>query len=97
MARYARTEDILIEPVGHLWATYCPASGETLLLNDESASILEVLLDSGPADAAAVAAALVEDSGMSTDSLEGMIEASWPQLLAAGLVHRLHATPTMSR
>jgi hypothetical protein len=34
MTRYACTEGLVIEPIDHLWAIYCPTSGETLLLND---------------------------------------------------------------
>ena len=53
MGRYARIEGVLIEPIGHLWAAFSPASGETILLNDESASILEVL-ESEAADTDAI-------------------------------------------
>ena len=57
MGRYACVPGVATEPVGHLWAVFSPASGETLLLNDESASILEVLA-SGACDTAEVCAAL---------------------------------------
>ena len=57
MARYACVPGVSTEAVGHLWAVFSPASGETLLLNDESASILEVLA-AGACDTAGVCAAL---------------------------------------
>jgi hypothetical protein len=45
---YTRAPGVRIEPVGGAWAAFSPLSGETLLLNDEAAAILEVLTSSGP-------------------------------------------------
>jgi len=88
MRRFARVEGILVEPVGHLWAAFSPATGETALLNDESASILEVLeIDS--ADTKAVCAVLSSDSGIAPDELCALVDGSWQQLTDAGLVREL--------
>ena len=34
---------MLVEPLGPSWVCYSPASGQTHLLNDESAAVLEML------------------------------------------------------
>jgi len=83
--RLARAGGILVEPVGHLWAAFSPSSGETALINDECAAILEVL-ESGPRDTEEVCAALAEHLDVETKSLQEVIEASWPRLIEAGLV-----------
>jgi PqqD family protein of HPr-rel-A system len=76
---------VLIEPIGHLWVAFSPASGETTLLNDSSASILEVL-ELGASSTDAISSTLACDSGLEARVLEGIVEASWPSLIEAGLV-----------
>lgn len=85
MGAYRRVDAVLVEPVGHLWAAFSPATGETTLLNDESASILEVL-GSEVMGTTAVCACLAADSGLPSDSLVEIVKASWPRLIEAGLV-----------
>lgn len=88
MERYGRADGVLVEPLGHLWAAFSPWSGETTLLNDESAAILEVL-ESGASDTAGVCAALAEDGGLDAERFAEAVAAGWPRLLEAGLVYRL--------
>jgi len=83
--RRGRVDGILVEPVGHLWAAFSPRCGETALINDECAAILEVL-ENGPSDTEEVCAALAEHLDLDTKSLQEIIEASWPRLIEAGLV-----------
>lgn len=85
MRVYARVDGIWVEPMGHLWAAFSPATGETTLLNDESASILEVL-ESGASATAPICAVLAADSGLPAESLVDIVLASWPRLIEAGLV-----------
>lgn len=96
MRTFAREANLMIAPIGHLWAAFSPASGETLLLNDESAAILEVL-ESGPAASEAVCNALACDSHLKAEALAESIEPSWSRLIEAGLVSEQHvdyyATP----
>ena len=75
----------MIEPMGHLWAAFSPATGETALLNDESAAILEVL-EAGPAGTAEVCASLSVDSGLGAKDLFETVHAAWPRLIESGLV-----------
>jgi hypothetical protein len=85
---YERVRDVRVEPVGTLWAAFSPASGETLLLNDASAAVLEVL-GHGPATFEAVAAALAADSGTSVADWASVLDHCWPSLIHGGLVRQL--------
>ena len=88
MRRYARTEGMLVEAIGLIWAAFSSTTGETALLNDESAAILEIL-ELGPAHTERVCATLSDDSGMPMESLTAVVEESWPRLVDAGLVREL--------
>ncbi len=88
MRRFERVNGTLVEPIGHLWAAFSAATGETSLLNDESASILE-LLESQAAETQDICVALASDSGLAIDSLTDLVEASWPRLIEAGLVREV--------
>jgi PqqD family protein of HPr-rel-A system len=88
MERYGRADGVLVEPMGHLWVSFSPSSGETTLLNDESAAILEVL-ESGASDISDICAVLGQDSGRESQSFVAAVADGWPRLLEAGLVYRL--------
>lgn len=89
MQQYARVAGVLVEPFEHLWAAYSPATGETALLNDESAAILEVL-ESGASDTSFMCSTLATDSGLEAASLVDTVETCWPRMIEAGLVRKLH-------
>ena len=89
MTRYAAVQGIRVEELGDVWAAYSPASGETHLINDESAILLEWLMAHGPADAALAATGLSVDVGVTADALQPRIEVGWGPLLSAGLIRRL--------
>jgi PqqD family protein of HPr-rel-A system len=82
--------------MGCLWVAFSPATGETALLNDESASILEVL-EGGPGTTLSICADLSEDIGLSSASLVETIEACWPRLIEAGLVREQRTGHATSR
>ena len=95
MPHYARVPGVLVEPIGHLWAAFSPVTGETSLLNDESAAILEVL-DERASTSAEVCSALAADSGLATDELLPAITESWQLLVEGGLVRTVntgHSAP----
>lgn len=85
MVSIARVPEVQFEPLGHVWVAFSPASGETALLNDESAAILEVL-EAGPATSEVIAATLALDSGIPAADLAATLETAWPRLVNAGLV-----------
>lgn len=95
MPRFARVKGALVEPVGHLWAAFSPVTGETALLNDESAAILEILAP-GPAGTEQVCAQLSIDSGLLADELIPIVDASWASLVDAGLVRALPEPATIA-
>ncbi|MBK9234522.1 MAG: HPr-rel-A system PqqD family peptide chaperone [Rhodoferax sp.] len=90
MQAFSRVSGVRVEPMGRVWAAYSPATGETTLLNDECASVLEVL-EAGPATTKAICAELAADIGLPAEQLGVLVNASWAQLLEAGLVreHRV--------
>ena len=88
--RRNRTDGVLVEPVSHLWATFSPICGETALINDESAAILEVL-QNGPCDTEEMCAALAKHIELDSESLREVIEAAWPRLIEVGLVQDQHS------
>jgi hypothetical protein len=93
LMRRVRTDGVLVEPFGHLWAVFSPSCGETALNNDESAAILEVL-EGGPCDTSEVCCALAKHIDLDTKSLQEVIEASWPRLIEVGLVQDLYSIQT---
>ena len=86
MARYAGAAGVRFEELGEVWAAYSPASGETNLINAESAVLLEWLLSFGPADAAQAAAGLASDVGIAVSVLESRLQLGLDPLLSAGLI-----------
>lgn len=82
---YLRVADARVEAIGDLWAAFSPASGETLLLNDTSAAMLEILAH-GPADESAICAALAADSGLTESEVAGRLADCWPGMIEAGLI-----------
>jgi PqqD family protein of HPr-rel-A system len=92
-SRFAIVSGVLVESLGTMWVAHSPISGETSLLNDESAAILEVLRE-GPDHPASVCAALSQDSGLPAEQLAPLVAAHWPQLLDAGLVRALACADT---
>ena len=93
LMRRIRTDGVLIEPMGHLWAVFSPTCGETALINDESAAILEVL-ESGPCTTREVSCALAKHIDLDTESLQEVIEASWLRLIEVGLVQDQYSIQT---
>jgi len=83
--QYALVPGVSVESIGAMWAAFSPASGETAILNDASASILEVL-SCGPADIPSICVELADDSGVAAEELMQTIAAHWQQLIDVGLV-----------
>lgn len=85
MRQFQRVPGVLVEPVGMAWAAFSPLSGETILLNNESAAVLEVL-EAGPACGPDVVAALADDCGLAPSDLAPIVSEAWARLVEAGLV-----------
>lgn len=87
---FQRMPGVRVELVGNAWAAFSSMSGETLLLNNEAAAVLEVLAD-GAVDPDIVCATLARDGDLSIEQVHAGMGDAWQQLLQAGLVRRLEA------
>lgn len=81
-------EGVRTAPLGESWASFSALSGETMLLNAEAASILE-LLSNGPAHEAQVADSLASDTGTDVAQVREALRHVWDQLVSAGLVEHV--------
>jgi PqqD family protein of HPr-rel-A system len=86
MPSFARVPGVRVENLDQIWAAYSPASGETLLLNDTSAAILEILESHGTLTHARVAELLATDTQHAPEEVTPVLNDCWPGLLQAGLV-----------
>lgn len=84
-ARFAPPSGLLMAPLGGVWVAYSPLSGETMVINNETAAILEVLRERS-GNLASVCEALADEVGMKPADLANTIAVSWTQILEAGLI-----------
>lgn len=84
-ARFKLCDGVRVAGLGEGWVAFSPQSGETLLLNAESAAVLELLAD-GPADAQQVAVALAVDAAVAVAEVADALRHTWGPLRDAGLV-----------
>jgi hypothetical protein len=79
--------DVLVEAVGEMWAAFSPSSGETQILNDEAAALLEVLSEAPRAieDAAQV---ISLECALPLYTALPLLEDAAIELEAAGLILR---------
>lgn len=78
--------------MGQLWAAFSPLSGETTVLNDEGAAVLEILR-SGWMTQAQLCSLLADDTGQAVSEITPVVQACWPRLLESGLVQRIDTLP----
>jgi len=84
--RFERVPFIQVELLGDVWAAFSPASGETVLLNDEAAAILEALETSATGNAAIIAETLAADCGLGVEDLDSHVSGALARLEKMGLV-----------
>lgn len=82
---FSRCAGLRVEALGESWLAYSPLSGETMVLNDESAAILEVL-EPRPTTLPDICAELASDTGDDPRFLMASIAPIWSSLIEAGLV-----------
>lgn len=85
MTTYARSAGLKVASLGDTWAIYSARSGDTVQLNNEAATVLEVLGDSELDDQSA-AALIAEAAGVDTARVAEQLRDLWPQLVALGFV-----------
>ena len=89
--RYGLPPGLVVAPLGDTWVVFSPLSGETMVLNDETAAILEVLREE-PGDVATVCDTLAAELGLESSDLATSIGASWTQIIEAGLITEIAQT-----
>lgn len=85
---FAAVEGLRLAPLGSLWVAFSPLSGETVLLNDEGAAILEVI-DAQPLTQFQISQQLATDSGQPVDQVESLVANCWRHLIESGLAQRI--------
>lgn len=78
-------DGVLMAELGTQWAAYSPRSGQTLMLNLEAVSLLEVLQDQ-PLTLAQACRVLSHEVDVPVDQIEASVGTAWQQLRAAGLL-----------
>ena len=86
MRSFVRAPGVLVESLDGIWCAYSALSGETHLLNNESAAIVEALDPAQPLSAAAVCELLAQDCGLAPAEIQQTVGATWEQLIEAGLI-----------
>ena len=89
---YQPVDGFRLEAMGDVWVAYSPCSGQTHLLNDESAALLEWLQEIDcPGTTAAAAMAFASPNDPAGDTLAQRIEWAWVPLEQAGLIRGVAA------
>ncbi len=83
--RLAPPSGLLMAPLGEVWVVYSPLSGETMVINNETAAILEVLRER-PGSLASVCEELAVEVEMEPADLANTIAGTWAQIVEAGLI-----------
>ena len=77
---------VLVEPLGDQWCAFSPASGETHLLNDTSAAVLEIFKSHPAISADQACAVLAADVGLAMSEVEPLVTEALRTFVTAGLV-----------
>ncbi len=83
---YILVSGVLVEPLGDHWAAFSPASGESHLINDTSAALLEALAGQSPSTLGQACEALAGDLGALPAEVDGLVREAFDTFLPAGLV-----------
>jgi hypothetical protein len=92
VAEFERTPGLRVEAIGMYWVAFSHCSGETLVLNDGAAAILE-LLAMGPAAPEAIATQLASETSTPLPQMTEMVLQCWPGLLDAGVIQAVRHWP----
>jgi PqqD family protein of HPr-rel-A system len=77
---------VLMETLGEHWAVFSPASGESHLVNDSSAAILEMLTGTLALNADHICALLAADIDSTLSEVEPLVNEALRTFVTAGLV-----------
>jgi PqqD family protein of HPr-rel-A system len=88
---YRLVSGLRLECLDKQWVAFSPESGETLLMNTEAASVLDVL-SAGAMSDSAVCDVLSAETDVPRDEVADSLRSIWPQMLSAGFV-KVSAAP----
>ena len=83
---YVLVPGVLVEPLGDHWAAFSPSSGESHLINDTSAAILEMLGGGAPLTPAQICTELTAHVGAVAVDAQGLVGDAFRAFITAGLV-----------
>jgi len=92
VALFERAPGLRVEALGASWVAFSSRSGETVVLNDAAAAILE-LLAIGPAAPDAIASQLANETSTPLPQMTEMVLQCWPGLLDAGVIQAVRHWP----
>ena len=84
---------VLFEPLGDQWCVFSPASGETHLLNDTSAAVLEILKSNPAIRFEQACIVLAADVGLPVAEVEPLVTEALRTFVTAGLVRMVRVVP----
>jgi len=83
---YVLVPDVLVEPLGDHWVAFSPSSGESHLINDTSAAIVEMLSCESALTLKQACTALAAEVGTLPADTEGLVHEALQTFVRAGLV-----------
>ena len=86
IAGYSLVPGVLMEPLGEHWAVFSPASGESHLVNDTSAALLEIFKSNPAISSDQACAILAADVGLPGAEVEPLVTEALRTFVTAGLV-----------
>lgn len=79
----------LVEQLGEHWVAFSPLSGETHLINDTTAAVVESVSREVPVTLEQLCASLAADAGVMPIDAEDLVRQALQMLVAAGLVREV--------
>lgn len=90
---YVLVPGVLVEQLGDHWAAFSPSSGESHLINDTSAAILEMLSCEAALTLAKICAALAVHVCAMPADVEELVREAFETFITAGLVRAAALPP----
>jgi hypothetical protein len=85
---WLRAEGVLLQPLGEAWAAYSSASGETHLINESGAALIQALDEREPRHRKLVQRNLAAAADLTDYEVDSLLKLAWEEYLQAGLLRR---------
>lgn len=84
--RFRPRPGLRVEALGAAWVAYCPATGDTQLLNDAAAAVVELVAEDPDASLEALTDSLARETEVDPASLLPVVEETLSNLRDMGLL-----------